>query len=83
MYGDERTAEHAAVQANGNSVLGSIITTRGPAAQRLRGHKGQYDGKIGYVPTKENDIRPFTDCIHYVTGSCTKTPVSPNKVHRE
>ena len=76
VYGDESTAEHAASQANHSSVMGSNITTRGPADQRMRGLPGTYTGKIGYVPTKEGDKRPYTDCCHYASGVCTNSPVS-------
>ena len=70
MYGDEHTAESVARSVNGQIVFGGAIKARGPAEQRRRGHTGTYDGTIGYVPTKENDRRPYTDCIHYVTGVC-------------
>lgn len=71
VYQDQYTAEQAASKANGTSVLGGTIVARGPAEQRRNGHSGTYDGKIGYVPTKDNDRRPYTDCIHYVNGVCT------------
>lgn len=70
MYGDEGTAEHAARRAGGCNLLGGTITVRGPAEQRRRGHSGTYIGKVGYVPTKKNDRRPYTDCTHYVSGDC-------------
>lgn len=71
MFRDESTAEQAARSAKGSVIYGGQIIVRGPAEQRLRGHSGIYDGKIGYVPSIENDRRPYTDCIHYVNGACT------------
>lgn len=71
IFRDESTAEAVARRADGTVIHGGAIKARGPAEQRRRGHSGTYDGKIGYVPTIDNDKRPFTDCIHYVTGVCT------------
>jgi len=75
VYDDERTAERAAVGAHHTAIMGSAITVRGPAEQRRKGRSGEYTGKIGFVPTKDGDKRPFTDCCHYVTGGCTNSPV--------
>ena len=73
MYGDEHTAESVARSVNGQIVLGGVIKARGPAEQRRRGHIGIYYGTIGEVQTKENDRRPYTDCIHYVNGVCVNS----------
>ena len=56
---------------HGSLIYGQRIMARGPAEQRRRGHSGKYDGKIGHVPTTNNDLRPYTDCIHYVNRMCT------------
>ena len=56
---------------NGSMIYDGKIIVRGPAEQRRRGHSGEYDGKIGYVPTIDNDLRPYTDCIHYINRTCT------------
>ena len=71
VYKEEWRAEYAASMADGVSVLGGTITTRGPAEQRLRGYSPTYEGKVGFVPTKEKDKRGNTDCIHYINGVCT------------
>ena len=71
VFDQEDVAEHAAFMANGRFIHGGRIITRGPAEQRRRGYSGKYEGKIGHVPTAVNDKRPYTDCIHYVNGTCT------------
>ena len=70
MFDEEETAEDAASFAKNSKIFGKKIRTRGPAEQREKGYSGKYKGKIGNVPTLENDKRPFTDCRYYATATC-------------
>lgn len=73
VFKDEHTAEQAASQANKTKIFGGKIVARGPAEQRGlgKGYSGEYKGRIGHVPTMDNDSRHLTQCKHYVDGTCT------------
>ncbi len=71
VYQSEMEAERVARMAHHKVVRRKRIVARGPAEQRSKGHSGEYEGKLGYVPTCKNDKRRLTDCIHYTNGDCT------------
>ena len=71
MFKDKSAAEQAALLTHGSKIHGGSIIARGPTEQLRRGYSGRYRGKIGYLPTTDNDKRPYTDCFHYVRGVCT------------
>lgn len=71
VFEDESIAEQAASLAHKSMIYGKAIIARGPAEQRRRGYSGEYNGKIGHVPTIANDKRPHSDCRYYATGNCT------------